>query len=153
MTMATTTTWPPSRWSIMKAHIARTALGTFRAYLEMSPRPHLGPPRILWMGIGEGSGESPRLPITNCLSATPLSVGAFATKVNMERGREMPLALPKTDGLPRKKLLEGQNGRLRCTLSALPSTFTRFSSVVSWPHPSPGTNAGTKLAELVKRLE
>ena len=151
--MATTTTRPPSRWSIMKAHIARTALGTFRAYLEMSPRPHLGPPRILWMGIGKDPESLPVSPLQIACRRRHFLLGLSPLKSTRERGREMPLALPKTDGLPRKKLLEGQNGRLRCTLSAPPSTFTRFSSVVSWPHPSPGTNAGTKLAELVKRLE
>ena len=107
MTMATTTTRPPSRWSIMKAHIARTALGTFRAYLEMSPRPHLGPPRILWMGIGEGSGESPRLPITNCLSATPLSVGAFATKVNTGKRARNAARSPEDGWAPTKKVTRG----------------------------------------------
>ena len=75
----------------------RATLGTFRAYSATSHRPHLGPPRILWMGIGErGFGEFPhyKLPVSDeGAAARHFLLGLSPPlKSTRERGREMPLA-------------------------------------------------------------
>ena len=92
----------------------------------------------LWGGF---RGE---FPITNCLSATPLSVGAFATKVNTrKRARNAVVVRFLEDGWARpKKLLEGQNGWKgaagcsRCTATALFFALTQFSNVGSQLRPA-----------------
>ena len=74
---------------------------------------------------GDWGGVRRVSPIQIACRGTPLSVGAFATKVNT-RKRARNAARSPEDGWARpKKLLEGQNGRkrLRCTPSSLPPSL------------------------------
>ena len=146
MLTMTTATRPPSRWSIMNAgqeHSRWLEMPRPRLFGDV-PSPTFGSVRYEYYGWGLWGGFRGEFPITNCLSATPLSVGAFATKVNTrKRARNATRFLE--DGWARpKKLLEGQNGRKEGSgwmqplhsATALFFVLRQFSNVGSQLRPS-----------------
>ena len=155
-----TATRPPSGWSIMNAGLLSLARDAPRLFGDV-PSPTFRCVRHEYYGWGLWGDSEESSPITNCLSATPLSVGAFATKDNTrKRARNAVVVRFLEDGWARpKKLLEGQNGWKgaagcsRCTATALFSALTQSTNVGSQLRPARCSlihrqerNSGTNLA-------
>ena len=120
----------------MNAERTHCIAGPLSQHPEMSPprRPHLGPPlRLLWMGIGGGIRRVSPLQIACRRRRHFLEGLSPPLKSTRERGREMPLAFPKTDGFTRKSYWRGKMGGTGsgCTavpLSISPSSLDRIYS-------------------------
>ena len=164
MLTMTTATRPPSRWSIMNAGQDHSRLLEMpRAYLETSPRLHLGPSATNIMD-GDCGGIPRRVPHYK------LPVGDAALRWGFRHQSQHEKEGEKCHPLSRRRMgspeevtrVEGQNGRKEGSgwmqplhsATALFFVLRQFSNVgsqlrPSWPHPSPGTKRRNQLG-LVK---